>query len=376
MVMPLAQMLPLLRCPRSHTCLHLDGEALISETGERYPIVDGKPVLVRHIAPMHINPPSRSLVSKNIDVFVPWPELAPDATVLHLGSGDVPAPDPRVISMDVLPTGNVDLVAEAEALPLKTCSVDLVVSGAVFEHLFDPVGAAAEVHRVLKEEGRLWIDTAFMQSYHGFPSHYFNMTPQAVETFLVDGFILEHSSVPDSGTVLYSITALFDRFLELLPTAHRRRLNKMSLEDVLMELRRDQTHRNPLLREFSEYRSRALASSFVVVGRKPAGYDSRTRHDDQAKAIRRSYYQARVAVMYVHSEACFYARAATELGTPPEPSAIPALRTLLAVGDVSDPTDLDQVESATKALEASAASLAPIRDHWIRKYLALSQTNA
>ena len=86
--------------------------------------------------------------------------------------------------MDFLPCPNVDIVCEAESLPFRSASIDLVESGAVFEHLHDPWAATAEVKRVLKPGGIFLIDTAFMQGYHGFPGHYNNMTPQAVETHL------------------------------------------------------------------------------------------------------------------------------------------------------------------------------------------------
>lgn len=376
MVMSLAQMLPLLRCPRSGTSLHIAGDTLVSEKADRYPIVNGKPVLVRQIERLHTTAPEASITSRNIDQFTAWPDLGPDARVLHLGSGDVPAPDPRVISVDVLPSPNVDIVAEAEALPFRTGSFDLVVSGAVFEHIAEPVSAAEEVRRVLREGGRLCIDTAFMQPYHGFPGHYFNMTPQAVETFLVDGFILEHSSVPDSGTVLQSIIALVDRFLQYLPEVQRSRLNKLPLERVLAEFRQDTTHSNPLLRDLPEHVHRAMAASFVVVARKPAGYDSKTAMDNQAKVIRRAYYTSRVAVMWRHSEACYYARAAGDSGGRSSRANIPPLPSLLAAGTLTDPTDLEQVQAATRVLEAAATSLIPIRDQWIREYLALTNASA
>ncbi len=372
MAMPLPQMIRILRCPRSGTPLRIDGDCLISATGERYPIVGGKPILVRYIESMHITPPDQSIISRNISHFTPWPDLGPDSLILHLGSGDVPARDPRVISVDVIPTPNADLVAEAEALPFETCSLDLVVSGAVFEHVFDPIGSAAEVRRVLKEGGRFYIDTAFLQTYHGFPSHFFNMTPQAIETFILDDFILEDSGVPDSGTILYTITDLFDRFLRHLPAAQRDRLNSMPLEQVLNEIRKDKTRGNPLLHEFGEHLHRAMAASFLVVGRKPPGYDNKHTKDIRSVTIRRNYYAARVAVMNWHFEACYYAMVAKEQGTPQAAHLIPSLPEMLAAGTVADPTDLSQFQEATRILDKSAASLIEVRNHWIKEYLTLS----
>jgi len=205
--MKLEKMLDVLRCPKSGTRLTVDGDILVSENGSQYPIVNGKPVLVLNIQALHTTVPSDSIISKNISEYRP-PQFVedPDAIVVHLGCGDVPSNDPRVMSIDILPTRSADIVAEGEALPFATESIDFVESSAVFEHLYNPILAASEVRRVLKEGGRFVVDTAFMQTYHGVPSHYFNMTPQAVETFIVSDFILEASKIPKSGTPLYCTT--------------------------------------------------------------------------------------------------------------------------------------------------------------------------
>jgi hypothetical protein len=318
---------------------------------------------------VHLTPPGASIISRNINEFGAGPDLAPDARVLHLGSGDVPAPDPRIISVDVLPTENVDVVAEAEALPFQTGSFDLVVSGAVFEHVFDPVGSAREARRVLKNGGRLRIDTAFLQSYHGYPGHYFNMTPQAVETFIVDDFILEYSGVPDSGTVLCSIVALFDRFLENLPAFQQRRLNAMPLKQALAEMRTDQTRGNPLLRDFPEHLHRAMAASFVVVARKPSDYDEGKHGGEGADTIRRDYYTARVAVMDRHAEVCFYAMRAKEFNAPDDEYPIPSLSDLLTIEVDMDLTNTWKCEEAIRTLTTRTATLTAMRDRWIGRYL-------
>lgn len=308
MPIPLPELLSLLQCPRTGQRLtHHDGE-LISAGGERYPLVDGKPILVRYIKPLHVTPPDQSHVSQNVPSFMLSPEYGPQARALHLGSGNVPCDDPRVVSLDTLPNQNVDVVAEAEMLPFRTGVFDFVASGAVFEHLYDPLAAVREVKRVLKEGGRFYIDTAFMQTYHGFPSHFFNMTPQAVETFIVADFILEASLVPDRATVLHSIFSLTDRFLEHLPEAQQLRLKSMPLGEVLDELRANDFRASHLLQGLSEYAHRAMAASFVVVGRKPVGYDRpRTSEDPPLDAaIRRGYYAARNLVLLRHHEIGLY----------------------------------------------------------------------
>src|SRR5271166_5795928 len=103
MVMHIDAMLSFLVCPRTKTKLNRrDSDELISETGERYPIVNGKPILVREIRDSHLRPPLDSLISRNIQEFMPPAYLGETAIAVNLGSGDVPSPDQRVVSLDIL----------------------------------------------------------------------------------------------------------------------------------------------------------------------------------------------------------------------------------------------------------------------------------
>jgi hypothetical protein len=371
MAMSIDMMINFLRCPRSGTKLMVASDSLISESGERYPIIDNKPILVREIHQLHITPPRNSLISKNINEFIAPSDLPSCATIIHLGSGDVPSSDPRVISIDILPTQSADIVAEAEALPFETGSIDYLVSGAVFEHVFDPIASAAEVRRVLKEGGRFRIDTAFMQTYHGFPSHYFNMTPQAVENFIVDDFILETSEVPNSGTVLYAIINILGRFLSVLPTAEQRRFAALRVDEALAEMNADPTRGNRLLNGLPEHFHRAMAASFVAVARKPVGYDTNRKTDLHSIGVRRAYYAARVAIMLYHSEAVYYERQARELGEPRIARQTPPLVSLLALGTVNNPLDTAEFEVATTKLSEAATAIEAMRDQWITEFLAL-----
>ena len=221
----LQELLPLLRCPKTRTRLTISNKALISELGDKYPIINGKPILVRSPRQIHLTSPSPEHVSQNQASYV-VPECYSHfvSRALHLGSGNIPCNDPRVISLDVLPCANTDIVAEAEALPFPDDVFDLVESSAVFEHLAEPWEAIREVKRVTRPGGVNYIDTAFLQSYHGFPNHYFNMTPLAVESLLVDDFLLEQAYVPKSATPAKALADLLERFLSFCLVNKRRAL--------------------------------------------------------------------------------------------------------------------------------------------------------
>lgn len=376
MVMPLSDILPILQCPRTGTSLSFDGDLLISEAGERYPIVNGKPVLVRQIQDFHITPPTAAHISKNTATYSPPPHIKGNAVCLHLGSGDVPSEDRRVISLDILPTASTDIVAEAEALPFKTGSLDYVESGAVFEHVFSPIEAAAEVRRILKDGGEMFIDTAFLQGYHGFPSHYFNMTPQAVETFICDDFILENSYVPQAAMVTHALATQISRFLELLPGAARNRIQSGTVSEMLADFRSQTTHHDPLTRDITEYGHRSLAASFAVTGRKPSGYDHRRGVLGDSAADRAAYYAARLAIMQRAHEIEHYKRATTERGGKTINYAAPNWREILNSAKVTEPQKPGAYQSATAHLAQWDRNLSVIRDEVIGLYMAEAQRRA
>lgn len=115
--------------------------------------------------------------------------LSGDQIFLDLGCGIRPSENilPNGIYLDAVHFPGVDIVNSAPNLPFKDESIDLVVSHAVFEHLRDPRQMARELWRILKPGGAAYIDTAFMQPFHGDPSHYFNMTTSGLRA-VFEGF--------------------------------------------------------------------------------------------------------------------------------------------------------------------------------------------
>jgi SAM-dependent methyltransferase len=125
--------------------------------------------------------------------------VPPGGLYLDLGCGIRRAEEirPYGIYLDAVHFRGVDVVSSRARLPLRDASVDAVVSLAVFEHLPDPFAMAAELHRVLKPGGAIWIETAFLQPMHADPGHYFNMTLEGLRRvfapFTIDaGGVLPH----------------------------------------------------------------------------------------------------------------------------------------------------------------------------------------
>ena len=101
--------------------------------------------------------------------------LGEDSVCISIGGGPTRA-DPSLLNLNIGPFPNVDVVADAHNLPYANSSVDAIHCEAVFEHLHTPTLAAAEIYRVLKQGGRAYICTPFLQTYHGYPHHYQNFT--------------------------------------------------------------------------------------------------------------------------------------------------------------------------------------------------------
>ena len=101
--------------------------------------------------------------------------LEKDSVCISIGGGPTRA-DRKLLNINIGPFPNVDVVADAHHLPYADSSVDAIHCEAVFEHLHTPTVAAAEIARVLKQGGKAYICTPFLQTYHGYPHHYQNFT--------------------------------------------------------------------------------------------------------------------------------------------------------------------------------------------------------
>jgi len=71
-----------------------------------------------------------------------------------------------VVGFDIYLSNNVQLVADAHAIPFADESFDAVVVQAVLEHVLDPHQVVGEIHRVLKPTGQVYAETPFMQQVH------------------------------------------------------------------------------------------------------------------------------------------------------------------------------------------------------------------
>jgi SAM-dependent methyltransferase len=96
--------------------------------------------------------------------------------VVNLGAGTT-CLHPQMINVDFVRFPQIDVVADLnEHLPIRTESVDGVLSVSVFEHVPNAAQLAAEVARILKPGGIFYLATPFQYPYHGAPHDFTRWT--------------------------------------------------------------------------------------------------------------------------------------------------------------------------------------------------------
>ena len=116
--------------------------------------------------------------------------LQPNELSINVGAGNTNY-SPEIINIDVEATKNGDIIADGRNLPVRTGSVSLVISQAVLEHTPETSLNLAEIERVLKNNGILYVEVPFMQTYHAHPHDYFRFTHHGLKSYLHKFDIIE-----------------------------------------------------------------------------------------------------------------------------------------------------------------------------------------
>jgi hypothetical protein len=158
--------------------------------------------------------------------------LPPGAFVLDAGAGFRHDPVKNVVNMEIYDYPSTDVLAIGQDLPFKDNVFDALLSLAVLEHVDDPFRCAAELIRVLKPGGAIYVEYPFLQAEHGYPSHYFNATRFGVRK-LFEPLSLEWME-PHSHPVL-TIEQLLGAYAYALPEPVRSKFLGMSIGDFLSQ---------------------------------------------------------------------------------------------------------------------------------------------
>ncbi len=113
-------------------------------------------------------------------------DFGPDSPILDLGCGN--GGNRRylrslgfrnILAVDWSSRG-AEVLVDAHRLPFSSNSFQMVISTAVFEHLYNPFLAISEVGRILRPGGHFLAGASFWESWHG--SSFFHLTPDGWKT--------------------------------------------------------------------------------------------------------------------------------------------------------------------------------------------------
>ncbi len=121
-----------------------------------------------------ISPDYRTKASKEALESL-FENISDEKLAISIGGGPARI-NQKVTNLNIGPFPNVDVVADAHCLPYADNSVDIIYCEAVLEHLHTPFIAVQEMARVLKQNGKIYACTPFLQPYHGYPNHYQGFT--------------------------------------------------------------------------------------------------------------------------------------------------------------------------------------------------------
>jgi SAM-dependent methyltransferase len=97
-------------------------------------------------------------------------------------------PNRPYVGIDMLPGPGVDRVENVESLTLDSRSAGTVIAMNTFEHVKRLWLGIAEVKRILRPDGVLFVSTPFYFHIHAYPSDYWRLTPEAWDSLLEQEF--------------------------------------------------------------------------------------------------------------------------------------------------------------------------------------------
>ncbi len=123
--------------------------------------------------------------------------------LLNVGSGPTRL-HPDVINVDLFPFQHVDVLADATHLPFRDGMFDAICSDQVLEHVPQPANVVAEILRVTKPGGTIYLGVPFIYPYHPSPKDYGRWSTEGVRSLLPECEILETGMAmgPTSGMLV------------------------------------------------------------------------------------------------------------------------------------------------------------------------------
>jgi SAM-dependent methyltransferase len=208
----------------------------------------------------------------------------PDGFILDCGAGRRDIYFENVVNFEIVDYDTTDVLGVGEELPFADMAFDAVISIAVLEHVRNPFRCADEIVRVLKPGGRLICCVPFLQPYHGYPHHYFNMTHQGLRSLFEHDLTIDDHQVLYSTLPIWTLSWMLNSWANGLPELARRKFLSMRVQDLMGP---PQSYlQEDFVRALSPAKNFELASATVLFATKPAAGSppqTKTRADHYRK---------------------------------------------------------------------------------------------
>jgi SAM-dependent methyltransferase len=188
------------------------------------------------------------------------------AWVLDAGAGLRKIYYTNVVNFEIVAYDTTDVLGIGEKLPFRDNIFDFVHSNAVLEHVKNPFECARELYRVLKPGGELFCAVPFLQPYHGYPDHYYNMTASGVRNLFPQSLHIEEQYVPPYYAPLFVASWFLGSWANGLSESTKEELMNMRVREFLQPALSDLAR--PICTELSTAKVFELASGTVLRGRK------------------------------------------------------------------------------------------------------------
>lgn len=139
----------------------------------------------------------------------------------------------NVVNFEVVNYPTTDILGIGEKLPFKSNSFDAVFSLAVLEHVKNPFECAQEIVRVLKPGGKLYAVVPFLQPFHGYPDHYYNMTSSGLKNLFENFLHIVDCGVPLSGVPIWCLSWFLNSYVRGLPEDVAQKFKDMKIGELL-----------------------------------------------------------------------------------------------------------------------------------------------
>ena len=152
--------------------------------------------------------------------------------VLDFGAGLRESIEPRVVNVEISDYPTTDVLSTSDRLPFVDGVFDGLISLHVLEHVKHPWLIVREFARVLKSGGTAICTVPFISPEHGFPDHYYNMTPSGLRNLFSHMQIEQHVMRGDAHPI-NGIQQLLSTYNANLEEPHRSRFRDLRIGDLI-----------------------------------------------------------------------------------------------------------------------------------------------